>query len=238
MPLLGVNIDHVATVRQARQTYEPDPVWAAVQAELGGADGITIHLREDRRHIQDRDVYLLKETVHVKLNLEMALAEEIVQIALKVLPDQVTLVPEKREEITTEGGLDLLAHEKRAAECVDRLKDAGIEVSLFIDPEREQVEAAARMGADAVELHTGNYADAPSHDDQEAELDRLTQAGSIAFEQGLLLHMGHGLTYRNVQPIADIPDVMELNIGHSIVARALMVGMEQAVSEMKGLISG
>lgn len=238
MPLLGVNIDHVATVRQARRTYEPDPVWAAVQAELGGADGITIHLREDRRHIQDRDLYLLKETVHVKLNLEMALAEEIVEIALKVLPDQVTLVPEKREEITTEGGLDLLANEDRARDCIDRLKEAGIEVSLFIDPERNQVEAAARLGADAVELHTGNYADARTEDDQEHELDRLSQAGSIAFERGLLLHMGHGLTYRNVQPIADIPDVMELNIGHSIIARAVMVGMEQAVSEMKSLISG
>jgi pyridoxine 5-phosphate synthase len=238
MPLLGVNIDHVATVRQARRTYEPDPVWAAVQAELGGADGITIHLREDRRHIQDRDLYLLKETVHVKLNLEMALAEEIMQIALKVQPDQVTLVPEKREELTTEGGLDLLAHHDRARECVARLKDAGIEVSLFIDPERDQVKAAAQMGADAVELHTGNYAEAQTHDDQEHELDRLSQAGSVAFEQGLLLHMGHGLTYRNVQPIAEIPDVMELNIGHSIIARALMVGMEQAVSEMKSLISG
>jgi pyridoxine 5-phosphate synthase len=238
MPLLGVNIDHVATVRQARRTYEPDPVWAAVQAELGGADGITIHLREDRRHIQDRDLYLLKETVQAKLNLEMALAEEIMLIALKVKPDQVTLVPEKREELTTEGGLDLLAHEARARDCVARLKDAGIEVSLFIDPERDQVVAAAAMGADAVELHTGNYADAESVDDQEHEVDRLSQAGSIAFEQGLLLHMGHGLTYRNVQPIADIPDVMELNIGHSIVARALMVGMEQAVSEMKSLISG
>ena len=238
MPLLGVNIDHVATVRQARRTYEPDPVWAAVQAELGGADGITIHLREDRRHIQDRDVYLLKQTVHVKLNLEMAMAEDIVQIALEVKPDQVTLVPEKREELTTEGGLDLLANEDRVRECVARLSEAGIEVSLFIDPNREQVEAAARLGADAVELHTGNYADAASHDEQEHELERLTEAGSVAFEQGLLLHMGHGLTYRNVQPIADIPDVMELNIGHSIIARAVLVGMEQAVSEMKALISG
>ncbi len=237
MPLLGVNIDHVATVRQARRTYEPDPIWAAVQAELGGADGITIHLREDRRHIQDRDVYLLKETVHVKLNLEMALAEEIMEIALRVKPDQATLVPEKREELTTEGGLDLLANEQRARECVARLKDAGIEVSLFIDPEREQVEAAANLGADAVELQTGNYAAAPTFDDKEHELDRLTQAGSIAFEQGLMLHMGHGLTYQNVQPIAEIPDVMELNIGHSIIARALMVGMEQAVSEMKSLVN-
>lgn len=238
MPLLGVNIDHVATVRQARRTYEPDPVWAAVQAELGGADGITIHLREDRRHIQDRDLYLLKETVHVKLNLEMALAEEIMLIALKVKPDQVTLVPEKREEITTEGGLDLLANEDRAKECVERLKDAGIEVSLFIDADPDQVKAAGSLGADAVELHTGHYAEADTYDDQEHELERLSHAGTIAYEQGLLLHMGHGLTYRNVQPIADISDVMELNIGHSIVARALMVGMEQAVSEMKSLISG
>ena len=236
MPLLGVNIDHVATIRQARRTYEPDPVWAAVQAELGGADGITIHLREDRRHIQDRDLYLLKETVHVKLNLEMALAEEIMQIALKVKPDQVTLVPEKREEITTEGGLDLLANEDRARECVERLKDAGIEVSLFIDPERDQVKAAARLGADAVELHTGNYADAETADDQEHELDRLSQAGSVAFEQGLLLHMGHGLNYVNVAAIARIPEVEELNIGHSIVSRAVLVGMERAVREMKQAI--
>lgn len=241
MPLLGVNIDHVATVRQARRTIEPDPVWAAVQAELGGADGITVHLREDRRHIQDRDLLLLKETVQVKLNLEMALAEEIMLIALQVKPDQVTLVPEKREEITTEGGLDLLANADRAKECVERLKEAGIEVSLFIDADPDQVKAAAQMGADAVELHTGHYAEAAlakAWDDQEHELERLTHAGTIAYEQGLLLHMGHGLTYRNVIPIADIPDVMELNIGHSIVARALMVGMEQAVSEMKSLITG
>lgn len=238
MPRLGVNVDHVATVRQARRTVEPDPVWAAVLAELGGADGITIHLREDRRHIQDRDLRLLKETVQVKLNLEMAAEKATTQIALDVRPHQCSLVPEKRAEITTEGGLDVLANRDRVKRCIDRLKEAGIEVSLFIDPEAEQIAAARQLGADAVELHTGRYADAPTAADQDREYQTLAESAQFTLEQGLLLHMGHGLTYRNVSRIAAIPGVSELNIGHSIVARAIMVGMERAVREMKALVAG
>lgn len=237
MPGLGVNIDHVATIRQARQTIEPDPVWAAAIAELGGADGITIHLREDRRHIQDRDVRVLRDTVQVKLNLEMATADEIVQIALKTRPEQVTLVPEKREEITTEGGLDVVGNRKRVGEVTRQLQDAGIEVSLFIDPESRQIDASRELGVSAVELHTGRYADATSKPMQTAELNKLRSAGAEAREAGLLLHMGHGLTYRNVIPVAQIEGTCELNIGHSIIARAVLVGLEQAVREMKQLIS-
>lgn len=237
MPQLGVNIDHVATIRQARRTVEPDPVWAAALAELGGADGITIHLREDRRHIQDRDVRILRDSVQVKLNLEMATAEEIVQIALETRPHQVTLVPEKREEITTEGGLDVVANESRVGEVTERLQAAGIEVSLFIDPEVAQVEASKKVMASAVELHTGAYADATSAEAREAELQRLIQAGQATINEEMLLHMGHGLTYRNVVPIAQIPDVCELNIGHSIVSRAVLVGLDRAVREMKELIT-
>ncbi|WP_166831513.1 pyridoxine 5'-phosphate synthase [Thalassoroseus pseudoceratinae] len=237
MPDLGVNIDHVATLRQARETYEPDPIWAAVQAELAGADGITVHLREDRRHIQDRDVIMLQETVQVKLNLEMAAAEEITEFAIRVGPDQATLVPEKREELTTEGGLDLLVDPDRIRRCVDQLHDAGIDVSLFIDPDPKQIEAAIELEVAAVELHTGNYAEAETEDEQQEEIDKLSQAGSMAIEGGLLLHMGHGLTYRNVRPIAEIPDVSELNIGHSIIAKAVLVGIQQAVRDMKALIT-
>jgi pyridoxine 5-phosphate synthase len=237
MPALGVNIDHVATVRQARRTIEPDPVWAAVLAELGGADGITLHLREDRRHIQDRDLRVLKQTVQVKLNLEMAVAEEITQIAIDVHPDQATLVPEKREEVTTEGGLDVVGNLDRVKACVERLREAGIEVSLFIDPDARQVEAARNLGVEAVELHTGRYADATGEQEQKQELHELVQAGSLARTEGLLLHMGHGLTYRNVQPIARIEGVSELNIGHSIVARGMMVGFQQAVAEMRALVA-
>ena len=237
MAHLGVNIDHVATVRQARLTYEPDPVWAAVLAELGGADGITIHLREDRRHIQDRDLRLLRETVTVKLNLELAVAEEVIDIACRVRPNQATLVPENRNEVTTEGGLDLHAAPGRVAEAVQRLQAAGIVVSLFLDPEPSQIEAAARLKADAVELHTGKYALAAPGPAQTAELERLRHAAKLVVEHGLVLHAGHGLTYRNVQPVARIDRMCELNIGHSIVARALMVGMQQAVREMKDLIA-
>ncbi|NOX56741.1 MAG: pyridoxine 5'-phosphate synthase [Planctomycetes bacterium] len=237
MPALGVNIDHVATVRQARRTIEPDPVWAAVLAELGGADGITLHLREDRRHIQDRDLRLLKQTVQVKLNLEMAAEEEITRIALEVRPDQATLVPEKRQEITTEGGLDVLGNREKVGQCIQRLKDAGIEVSLFVDPDAAQIEASKELGADAVELHTGRYADASTQAEQDREYQALVDAGRVALDVGLLLHMGHGLTYRNVSRIAAIAGVSELNIGHSIVARAIMVGFEQAVREMKALVS-
>lgn len=237
MPALGVNIDHVATVRQARRTIEPDPVWAAVLAELGGADGITIHLREDRRHIQDRDLRVLKQSVQVKLNLEMAAEDEITDIAIDVAPEQATLVPEKREEITTEGGLDVVANRERVKACVDRLKDAGLEVSLFIDPDIRQIEVSGELGADAVELHTGQYADAKTAEEQDHEYQVLIEAGKAVRERGLTLHMGHGLTYRNVGRVVQIPGICEFNIGHSIVARAIMVGFEQAVREMKTLVS-
>jgi pyridoxine 5-phosphate synthase len=234
---LGVNIDHVATVRQARRTNEPDPVWAATLAQLGGADGITLHLREDRRHIQDRDLRILRETVTVKLNLELACNPEVIAIACETRPDQATLVPEKREEVTTEGGLDLAGQRIKVADTVRRLQDAGIRVSLFLDPDQEAVEIAAEMGADAVELHTGEYALAVGDAKQSAELVRLTNAGAGVVAAGMTLHAGHGLTYRNVKPIATIPHMLELNIGHSIVARAIMIGFEQAVREMKKLIS-
>ncbi|MFO1023412.1 MAG: pyridoxine 5'-phosphate synthase [Planctomycetales bacterium] len=236
MAKLGVNIDHVATVRQARRTIEPDPVWAAALAELGGADGITLHLREDRRHIQDRDLRVLKETVQVKLNLEMAVSEEITKIALEVLPSQVTLVPEKRQEVTTEGGLDVLGNTARLKEVIQQFHDAGIEVSLFIDPDARQIEASRALGVAAVELHTGKYADAKLGSEQDREYMALVEAGTFARNLDLILHMGHGLTYRNVMRIAEIPGVEELNIGHSIVARSIFVGFEQAVREMKRLI--
>ena len=237
MAELGVNIDHVATVRQARRTYEPDPVWAATLAQLGGADGITVHLREDRRHIQDRDLRILRETVTVKLNLELGCDPQIVEIACQTRPDQATLVPEKREEVTTEGGLDVAGSRNRVGDTVKRLKDAGIEVSLFLDPHAGQIELAAQLGANAVELHTGEYALAVGEQSQAAELSKLVEAGRLVRQAGLTLHAGHGLTYRNVRPIAAIPEMSELNIGHSIVARAIMVGFEQAVREMKKLVS-
>ena len=237
MPHLGVNIDHVATIRQARRTIEPDPVWAAVIAELAGADAITVHLREDRRHIQDRDVRVLKETVQVKLNLELAAEDSITDIAVAIRPTQATLVPEKREEVTTEGGLDVVGNLDRVRRCIERLHEAGIEVSLFIDPDDRQIEAAKDLGVAGVELHTGRYADAANQVDQAKELYALTAAGATARKLDLLLHLGHGLTYRNVIPAARIPEVSELNIGHSIVARAVMVGFERAVREMKALIT-
>jgi pyridoxine 5-phosphate synthase len=236
MSKLGVNIDHVATVRQARQTNEPDPVWAAALAELGGADCITIHLREDRRHILDRDVRVLRQTVAVKLNLEMACEPEILEIACDVKPDQVTLVPEKREEITTEGGLDILGNRDRVARTVDRLHQAGISVSLFLDPDPRQIEEAARLAVDAVELHTGQYALAAFGASQEKELDNIRNVGALICQAGLTLHAGHGLTYRNMQPIAAIEGMHELNIGHSIISRAIMVGLVEAVREMKRLV--
>lgn len=237
MARLGVNIDHVATIRQARRTIEPDPVWAAALAELGGADGITVHLREDRRHIQDRDLRVLRETAQVKLNLEMAASEEMTRIALDVRPDQCTLVPEKREEITTEGGLDVIGSRDRVQKCVEQLLAAGIEVSLFIDPAAEQIAASKSLGAEAVELHTGRYADALTDHARREEHRNLVAAANEALQQGLLLHMGHGLTYRNVVPVARIQGVCELNIGHSIIARAVLVGFERAVREMKELIT-
>jgi pyridoxine 5-phosphate synthase len=235
MPELGVNIDHVATLRQARKTYEPDPVAAAALAELGGADGITIHLREDRRHIQDRDLRLLKQTVPIKLNLELSVAEEIVAIACQVKPDQATIVPERREEVTTEGGLDVVTHRAATARAVERLKAAGISVSLFLDPDPRQIELAKQLGADAVELHTGQYALARGAAQHE-QLVSLTNAGKLICELGLALHAGHGLNYHNVIPVARIANMHELNIGHAIISRAVLVGLERAVREMKQLI--
>jgi pyridoxine 5-phosphate synthase len=236
MAQLGVNIDHVATVREARRTYEPDPVWAAALAELGGADGITVHLREDRRHIQNRDLRLMRETVTVKLNLELACEGGVLDIACQVRPDQATLVPERREEVTTEGGLDVAGHREKLAAAIARLRSAGIVVSLFLDPHERQIAAAAELAADAVELHTGQYALARLGPAQAAQLDILRAAAAQVVALGMTLHAGHGLTYRNVQPIARIERMGELNIGHSIVSRAMLVGMEQAVREMKRLI--
>lgn len=233
---LGVNIDHVATVREARKTYEPDPVQAAYLADMGGADGIVCHLREDRRHIQDRDLDLLRRTVTSHLNLEMAAVEAMIQIALKVKPDMVTFVPEKREEVTTEGGLDIRSSLQRVTSAVTALKGAGIVVSLFIDPDMIQIKESVRTGADFVEFHTGAYANAGSAVDEAIELEKLERGAQAAAKLGLGVSAGHGLTYHNVQPIAAIPDVEELNIGHSIMARSLMVGMEQAVRDMIELI--
>jgi pyridoxine 5-phosphate synthase len=235
MPELGVNIDHVATLRQARKTYEPDPVAAAVLCELAGADAITIHLREDRRHIQDRDLRVLRETCTIELNLELSVADEIVGIACQVKPDQATIVPERREEVTTEGGLDVVAHRAATKKAIDRLRAAGIFVSLFLDPEPQQIELAKDLGADAVELHTGQYALARGPAQHE-QLVALTNAGRLVSDLGLHLHAGHGLNYHNVVPVARIPKMRELNIGHSIVSRAVLVGMERAVREMKQLI--
>jgi pyridoxine 5-phosphate synthase len=237
MTALGVNIDHVATVREARKTNEPDPVWAASLAELGGADGITLHLREDRRHIQERDLELLRQTVTVKLNLELACADDVLEIACRTRPYQATLVPERREEVTTEGGLDVAGQRDRVADAIKRLRDAGIVVSLFLDPDPRQLDAAAELGAEAVELHTGAYAHAAAKFAADTELKTLLEAGEQVRNMGLTLHAGHGLTYRNVKPIAAIPGMCELNIGHSIIARAIMVGLEQAVRDMKRLIS-
>ena len=237
MALLGVNIDHVATVREARKTNEPDPVWAASLAELGGADGITLHLREDRRHIQERDLHLLRQTVAVKLNLELACADEVLNIACTAKAFQATLVPERREEVTIEGGLDVAGQRARVGDAVKRLRDAGIVVSLFLDPDPRQIAAAAELGAQAVELHTGAYAHATAKFAGEEELGVLKVAAKQVVEAGLTLHAGHGLTYRNVKPVAAIPHMCELNIGHSIIARAIMVGLEQAVRDMKMLIA-
>ena len=215
---LGVNIDHMATLRQARRTNEPDPVWAAALAELGGADGITLHLREDRRHIQDRDLRVLRETVTVKLNLEMACNDDVLAIACRTRPDQATLVPERREEVTTEGGLDVAGQRARTGEVMARFRDAGISVSLFLDPDPRQIDTAVDLRADAVELHTGRYALARGRE-QEGELDSLRRMGALVRTAGMALHAGHGLTYHNVRPVAAIDQVHELNIGHSIVAR-------------------
>jgi pyridoxine 5-phosphate synthase len=235
--LLGVNIDHVATIRQARRTYEPDPVWAAALAQLGGADGITIHLREDRRHINDRDVEMLRKSVFaVKLNLEMSIADDIVAKALEVVPDQATLVPEKREEITTEGGLDVARDVKTYSWIVARLNEKGISVSMIIDAEKEQIDASKEVAAKSIELHTGNYANARGEGAIEGELARLKEGAEYAESIGLEVFAGHGLTYTNVGPIVEIPQIREANIGHSIISRAVLVGLERAVREMKELL--
>ncbi len=236
MAELGVNIDHVATVRQARLTDEPDPIWAAVEAELGGADGITFHLREDRRHIVDRDAFLLRQTVAVKLNMEMAIADEVVDIAVELEPDQCSLVPEKREELTTEGGLDVVRHRDRVGKAVARLRDAGIICSAFIEPAAEQLKASADVGFHAVELWTGGYAHAESSGEVTAALDGLRRAIDVGHELGLDVHGGHGLTYRNIAPVASMPGFSEFNIGHSIISRAIFVGVREAVREMKRLL--
>jgi pyridoxine 5-phosphate synthase len=236
MVRLGVNIDHVATVRQARQGQEPDPAAAAILAILGGADGITIHLREDRRHIQDRDLHVLRQIVPHRLNLEMAATDAIVDIACAVKPDEATLVPERRQELTTEGGLDVVAHQAEVGRAIERLTAAGIEVSLFIDPDPRQIEISKALGAQAVEIQTARYSEAKIPTLHQRELATLVEAASLAVQHGLHLHMGHGLTYTNVQAVARIPGLEELNIGHSIVSRAVLVGMERAVREMKEAI--
>lgn len=234
--LLGVNIDHVATIRQARGTRYPEIVQAALLAEQAGADGITAHLREDRRHIQDRDIELLRAMLNSRLNLEMAVTDEMVAIACRVRPQACCLVPERREELTTEGGLDVASHYASVHGACQRLGEAGVEVSLFIDPELEQVEAAARAGAPVVELHTGQYAEAATAAEKGRELERLARAAREAEGLGLHVNAGHGLHYHNVEPICRIAQFRELNIGHAIIARALFVGMERAVADMKGLM--
>ena len=240
---LGVNIDHVATLRQARRTYEPDPLWAAVEAHLGGADGITVHLREDRRHIQDEDVRRLRDLVHIKLNLELGATDEMIAIAARLKPEMAMLVPEGREEITTEGGLDIVGAESRLAGAVARLADAGIRVSVFIDADLRQVEAAARIGAAVCEIHTGPYAHAFHTQGRDAEspavlaeIAKIRAAGDAIRRHGMRFNAGHALNYFNVQPVAALPGVRELHIGHAIVSRAVFVGMREAVRQMKALM--
>ena len=240
---LGVNIDHVATVRQARRTYEPDPVWAAIEAHLGGADGITVHLREDRRHIQDDDVRRLVELTHVKLNLEMAATDEMVRLAADIKPQLVMLVPEGRQEITTEGGLDVHGQRKRLKDVVKRLSDAGLIVSAFIDAEPKQIEAAAVCGFSVCEVHTGPYAHAYFHGGRDAEsvavvaeLKKIRKAGELIMKAGMRFNAGHALNYVNVQPVAALPGVRELHIGHAIISRSVFVGIREAVAEMKRLM--
>ena len=236
MAQLNVNIDHVATIRQARLADEPDPVWAAVECELGGAAGITMHLREDRRHIQDRDVQLVRQTAGVKLNLEMALAESIVRFALKLKPDQITLVPEKRQELTTEGGLDCVKQQRRLTAVIKRMRRVGIGVSAFIVPDVDQVTASLDAGCEAVELHTGMYANARRERLITRELRKLEKARDVGWDSGLIVHAGHGLTYRNIGPVAAIEGLEDFNIGHSIVSRSVFTGIRQATREMIELI--
>lgn len=234
--LLGVNIDHIATLRQARGTRYPEPVQAALVAEQAGADGITVHLREDRRHINDRDVELLAQTLQTRMNLEMAATEEMVGIACRIQPPHCCLVPEKREELTTEGGLDVAGNKAWIAQCCQRLGQAGIEVSLFIDADKVQIAAARECGAPAIEIHTGGYADAKTVGEQQQELARIREGVAFALEQGLVVNAGHGLHYHNTLPIAEIPGINELNIGHSIIARAAITGLDEAVRSMRALL--
>jgi len=234
--LLGVNIDHIATVRNARGTHYPDPVQAAFVAEQAGAEGITVHLREDRRHITDRDVRILRDTIQTRMNLEMAVTDEMVGIACDIQPHFVCLVPEKREEVTTEGGLDVAGQQEKINAAVKQLSDAGIQVSLFIDPDHRQIEAAVASGAPYIEIHTGAYAEAPEGLPRDAELARIRHAATFASSLGLKVNAGHGLTYHNVQPIAALPEMHELNIGHAIIGRALFSGLADAVKEMKLLM--
>jgi len=236
--LLGVNIDHVATLRQARGTRYPDPLKAALDAEEAGADGITLHLREDRRHIQDADLVRFKAALQTRMNLELAVTGEMLAIAEGIQPQHACLVPEKREELTTEGGLDVLAQEARITAAVQRLTDAGCQVSLFIDPDRQQIEAALRCAAPVIELHSGRYADAISPAERARELERLQDATAFALKLGLIVNAGHGLNYHNVEPVAAIAGIHELNIGHAIVAHALFVGFKAAVAQMKALVRG
>jgi pyridoxine 5-phosphate synthase len=233
---LGVNVDHVATIRQARMTYEPDPVTAAGLADLGGANIITIHLREDRRHIQDRDLDLLRQTVFTKLNLEIATSQEIIDIAIRRKPEQITLVPEKRQEVTTEGGLSVTSQKEVLTDIIKKFKDNDIYVSLFIDPDKDQIIASGEVGAQAVELHTGNYANAKSEKQSTEMLEVLKEGVKIAKDAGLMVNAGHGLTYKNTGPIVEGMDVEELHIGHSIVSRAIFVGIKRAAKEMKDII--
>lgn len=236
MIALGVNIDHIATIREARKTYEPDPVWGAVLAELAGADGITVHLREDRRHINDRDVELLRKTVQTKLNLEMANEKSIIDIAVSLKPDQVTLVPEKREEVTTEGGLDVCKNMSDLTETVKHFKSIGITTSLFIDPLFDQIEASAETKTDFIELHTGGFANAETEKDIKIKLDELIAASELCHKLGLRVNAGHGVNYKNVRLVREIPHLEELNIGHSIISRAVFIGLSNAVAEMKKLL--
>lgn len=234
--LLGVNIDHVATLRQARHTRYPDPVEAVYAAENGGADGITVHLREDRRHIQERDIELIQQTLLTRLNLEMAVTDAMIQFAEKIKPAHCCFVPEKREELTTEGGLNVIADEARILNACERLTDAGLEVSLFIDPDLEQIDAALRCKAPVIEIHTGSFAEAKNVRQRDVELQRIIKAAQYAKKAGLIVNGGHGLNYTNVQAIAEIPEMTELNIGHGIVARAIFMGLENAVREMKRIM--
>ncbi|GAA3541180.1 pyridoxine 5'-phosphate synthase [Zobellella aerophila] len=233
---LGVNIDHIATLRNARGTHYPDPVQAAAVAEQAGADGITVHLREDRRHIIDRDVDILSQTIQTRMNLEMAVTDEMLDIACRIKPEFVCLVPEKREEVTTEGGLDVAGQLDKITAAVARLTEAGIKVSLFIDADKDQIDAVRAAGAPYIEIHTGRYADAPSDAERQAELKRIAAGASYAHDLGLKVNGGHGLHYHNVKPIAAIPEMLELNIGHAIIARAAFDGLEKAVRDMKRLM--